>query len=326
MNLIYMCVFHQPSYIILLKLLMISIFAKSNINKETTDILIITSPHFYPYIHREIETHGFILKYYLLNLKSLFEAGCARLNIFNYKDIDKYEKILYLDTDILINSDINIIFNLDLNPGKIYALKEGIIGHQYWGGQFFDFTQYDKEQSAFTSGILLFTPSDAIKSLFDTVWAHIIEYIYKNHNMIPICLDQPFIVYNAIMQNKYDNQLLKSYIENNPTVAVQEKIIYHFPGNPGSYNTKFAKMCDFWRKMNSFTVENKKYSWENSHIIFFENGLMDGFGSGTYMQLNNYTFQAFFGGRLHTIVFNEDYTEFVSTRKDDNQIVEGRLL
>ena len=289
MNLIYMCVFHQTSYIILLKLLMNSIFTKSNINKETTHILIMTSCLFQPYINREMEMYGFPIKYYLLNLHSLFEAGCARLNIFNYRDVDKYEKILYLDTDILINSDINILFNMDLNPEKLYALKEGNIGHEYWGSQFFDFTEYDKDQPAFTSGILLFTPSDAMKSLFDTVWRHIIEYLHRKCYTIPICLDQPFIVYNAIMQNKYDNQLLESYVENNPAVAKPEKIIYHFPGNPGAYKTKFAKMSDFWRKMNLPTIENKKYSWENGHITFLENGLMDAFGSGTYMQIDKYT-------------------------------------
>ena len=107
---------------------------------------------------------------------------------------------------------------------------------------------------------------------------------------------------------------------------INRKIIYHFPGNPGAYKTKFAKMSDFWRKMNLPTIENKKYSWENGHITFLENGLMDAFGSGTYMQIDKYTFRAFFGGRLHTIVFNADYTEFVSTRKDDNQIVEGKQV
>ena len=45
MNLIYICVFHQQNYINLLKLLINSIHIRGNLNKETTDILIITSPN-----------------------------------------------------------------------------------------------------------------------------------------------------------------------------------------------------------------------------------------------------------------------------------------
>jgi FkbM family methyltransferase len=102
--------------------------------------------------------------------------------------------------------------------------------------------------TAFTSGIILFRNSDCIKVLFDTIKAHATDYI--KYNAIPICLDQPFIVYNAISQNKYDNQLLKLYAENNPSIANEEKIIYHFPGGPGHYDSKVAKMANFWENMN----------------------------------------------------------------------------
>lgn len=35
---------------------------------------------------------------------------------------------------------------------------------------------------------------------------------------------------------------------------------------------------------------------------------------------------ATFGGRIHNIIFNHDYTEFSSTRKDDLHIVNGKLI
>jgi hypothetical protein len=40
MNLIYLCVFHQEGYINLLKLVITSILTKTNMDKETTDILV----------------------------------------------------------------------------------------------------------------------------------------------------------------------------------------------------------------------------------------------------------------------------------------------
>lgn len=249
MNLIYICVFYQKSYINLLKLLITSISTKSNINKENTDILIITSTDFKLVIEKELQNFNLPLLYYILEANSIFEAGCARLNIFKYDCIDKYENILYLDTDILLNSDINTLFNLELSSEKIYTVKEGNIGHVYWGGQFFDFRKYDRNLSAFTSGVLLFKNSICIKKLFNDIQEHITEYIY-NKNVIPDCLDQPFIVYNAISQGKYDNQILNYYVDNSPVNISVEKIIYHFAGGPGAYDSKISKMLAFWYKMN----------------------------------------------------------------------------
>ena len=250
MNIIYACIFHQESYIQLLKLLVQSIEIKGNFDKSTTDILIMTSPEFQPIIKKELTNFDLPFDYYLMNLQTLFEAGCARLNIFKYDKINKYDNILYLDTDILINSDVNVLFNLNLSSEKLYAVEEGIIGDNWHGSQLFDFNKYDKNLTAFTSGILLFKNNESIKSLFISIQSHIDTYIKINKIHINNCLEQPFIIYNAITQNKYDNQLLKKYIENNPTTISSEKIVYHFPGTAGAYNSKQSKMIFFWDKMN----------------------------------------------------------------------------
>jgi lipopolysaccharide biosynthesis glycosyltransferase len=248
MNLIYICIFHQQTYINLLKLLLNSIKNYGNINTITTDILIITTNEFKPLIENIGIEYGINLKYYILNINSLFDAGCARLHIFDYEYINTYEKILYLDTDILINNNIDIIFELNIENNKIYTLEEGIIGHEYWGGQFFNLNKFDRNMSAFTSGILFFANSDELKELFKKIKEHIYIYIKIQNNPIPICLDQPFIVYNSINENKYENQLFKIYTENNPT-NIEDKVIYHFPGGPGNYQTKYDKMLDFSEKM-----------------------------------------------------------------------------
>jgi lipopolysaccharide biosynthesis glycosyltransferase len=330
MNLIYLCVFYQENYIELLKLLITSISIKSNINNNTTKILIMTSPSFLPLIKKKLESINLPLKYYILDLHTLFEAGCARLNIFKYEEINKYEKILYLDTDILLNSDINILFNLKLSSDKIYALEESIISDCHHGKEFFDFKKYDKNLSAFTTGILLFKNTKSIKLLFDTINLHIIDYIYKKNNSIPECLDQPFIVYNAIIQNKYNNQILKKYVQNNPFVVSSDKIIYHFPGRPGNYVSKVFKMTIFWEKINNKNFKtisfNKNYSWGQDSITFLEDGTMNAFGKGKFKQIDTHTFEAQFGNKIHSLLFNNEFTEFTSTRKCDNHQVKGKLL
>ena len=53
---------------------------------------------------------------------------------------------------------------------------------------------------------------------------------------------------------------------------------------------------------------------------------MNAFGLGDYYLIDKQTIIAHFGGREHNISFNDDYTEFSSTRKDDLQIVSGKLI
>jgi len=250
MNLIYMCVFHQQSYINLLKLLINSISVKGNINKETTDILIITSPEFHPIIQKALEHFVLPIFYYLIDLKSLMESSCCKLKIFSYSQIDKYQKILYLDTDVLVNSDINLLFSNEISSDKLYALEEGNIGHEYWGSQFFDFTKFNKDTSAFSAGVFYFMNSLSMKQLFKDVNMQIANFVGAN----PVCLDQPFLVFNSFIQDKYNNQFMKKYLENNPAVVNNERIIYHFPGSPGHYSSKFAKMTAFWEKIKSADI------------------------------------------------------------------------
>lgn len=246
-----MCVFHQVNYTDLLTLLIQSIYIKGNVNKETTHILIITSPEFQPIIQKKLSEFPFELKYYILNLHTMMEASCCKVNIYDYEHVDQYEKILYLDTDVLINSDVNVLFESVIEPTKLYALEEGTIDPAtgdgiHHGGQFFDISKIDRNTTAFSAGVFYFLNSPEMKSLFRTIQAHIHEYIYVQKNPAPECLDQPFVVYNAITQGAYDNQFMKTYLENNPAQIEKNKIIYHFPGGPGNFGSKHSKMLKFW--------------------------------------------------------------------------------
>ena len=53
---------------------------------------------------------------------------------------------------------------------------------------------------------------------------------------------------------------------------------------------------------------------------------MDAFGEGNYTIIDKQHIIANFGGRIHNISFNIDYTEFTSTRKDDLHIVNGKVI
>jgi hypothetical protein len=71
--------------------------------------------------------------------------------------------------------------------------------------------------------------------------------------------------------------------------------------------------------------KNKRYGWEDSTIKFLDNYKMDAFGEGNYQVIDNYNIVAYFGCREHYIKFNNDYTKYVSIRKDDLCVVTGKL-
>ena len=150
-----MCVFIKEQYIELLSLLIRSMCINGNINTSNTHILIITSSEFQRLIQSELETYilktNILIKYYTLNLNTIMEASCCKLNIFDYADVNIYTKILYLDTDILINGDINILFNLNILQDKLYALEEGTIGGPFWGKEFFDSSKFKSSITTFSA-------------------------------------------------------------------------------------------------------------------------------------------------------------------------------
>ena len=100
---------------------------------------------------------------------------------------------------------------------------------------------------------------------------------------------------------------------------IQFPTILDYPNNPNADDIYFSipiYLC----------LKNKTYSWGNSYIKFLDNFQMDAFGEGNYKIIDKQNIIAKFGGRIHYIRFNIDYTEFSSTRKDDLQIVNGKLI
>ena len=326
-TLIYSCVFFNQKYIDLIHLLLKSYTLFGNAPNEV-DYLIICSPHFQKDIQAIFDTLHIKGKIWCLDLKTKFQAGYSRLKIFAYQHIDQYKKILYLDCDILVTNSISNILNFQLK-NKLYSLEEGNTKHVYFGKQFFD---KNPNLTAFTSGILLFNNHIIIKDLFRKILSHIQNHIHKKLP-IPVCLDQPFIIYHAVKDNLYDNQKLINIVVNNPS-NFNHETISHFPGGPGDYERKIVKMSQFMKNV-IFNVNKKtksktkivlldhKYQWGDSQIEFLENGKMNAFGPGEYKFIDKYLVKCDFGGREHLLKFNENYSRFISIRKDDFEVISG---
>ena len=78
--------------------------------------------------------------------------------------------------------------------------------------------------------------------------------------------------------------------------------------------------------INNNFLENKTYTWGDSSIKFLDNFKMDAFGEGYYEFIDKYNIIATFGGKIHNINFNDTYTYFFSVRKNDSEIVVGKLI
>lgn len=248
-RLIYSCVFFNEKYINLINLLLKSYKIYGN-SPEDVDYLIICHTNFKKKIQAIFDNLNISGKIWCIDLNTIFEAGYSRLKIFNYANINLYNKILYLDCDILVTNSINNILDFQLE-NKLYALQEGCDRNAHC--EMFTDEEYKflDKSSTFTSGILLFNNNTVIKDLFSQILLHINNHI-NNDLPIPGCLDQPFIVYHAIKNNLYDNQKLINIVINNPN-NFNNETISHFPGGPGHYESKIVKMTYF---MNHIMVNN----------------------------------------------------------------------
>ena len=240
MNAILICVFHKEELLNLLYLLLESILRYGN----HEDILIYTSTHFMKKIQEQ--TNAQIIFEINDEYNSVETACSARLDFFDFRNT-QYEKVLYLDTDILVIKDIQPIFKI-AQADILYALEEGTVhaelhGWDYWGRTLFQedgtLEKYHKK-TAFNSGVLLFRNCETIRLLFLQI-----KHTIRKRHRTPLCYDQPHIVYNSVKYGLYDNQLMKMYVAINDENVFTNKTILHFAGGVGSYERKFQKMSHF---------------------------------------------------------------------------------
>ena len=244
-NCIFICIFNDINYVKMFYILLDSIYKYANLNDDI-DILIYTSSEFMTLI-KENNLYIDKIKFEINdNYNSIFKACQARLDLFNLQSIHNYKNILYLDTDIIVINDLNKLFTI-INDNILYVLKEGRIDNKnnYWGYSLFDneINNYN-DKSGFNTGILLFRNCEKIKFLFSKIKEDI---LLRPYNFT--CIEQPYIIYNAFKYELFDNKILNQYAINNDFNINSNKIIHHFPGQPGIYSHKLIYMKEFMDKL-----------------------------------------------------------------------------
>jgi lipopolysaccharide biosynthesis glycosyltransferase len=253
-------------------LLLESIITYGNLD-ENTNIFVYTSTSFMNIIK---QSHLFNETKIIFEINDTYdsvEKACrARLDLFKLPSVKNYDKILYLDTDILVKDDINKVFNV-CKEDILYVLEEGELeyhseySNQWWGSRLFEedeLNRYD-DKSAFTSGMLLFNNCEKIKDLFDKINEDIIR---RPSSLAGI--DQPYIIYNAFKYNLFNNKILKAHVVNNDFNIHSDKVVHHFPGGPGVYHHKIDSMTTFLNKLKN---KDKLFDTRNEMLQHYCNKL-----------------------------------------------------
>ena len=282
MYLVYACVFFQEGYCQLAELLLKS-FAFTNPISSDIHFLVLCNEKFKSRIDSLLDTLFINGKSWIMEFETIPTAAMARLEIFRYPDIKKYEKLLYVDCDVLITGDMRDLFCLPLKD-KLYGLKEGSTREEMWGSKLF--RQTNPNTDGICSGVLLFQPSLKIETLFENVKKHMNHF--ENKDRLP-CYDQPFLIYHALQLNVLDGNLLEFIVENNPK-QVGNQIVSHFPLWPGHYECKIHNILAFLKKMvksvhpvnetlhaqwNKMYLQGKCYETQNGVLLHFHDGYMN---------------------------------------------------
>ena len=331
-NLIYMCVFNEAKYVDLLKILMLTIkfFTKT----DGIDFLVITNAGLAPAIRMIFKQLQLPLAIKLYEPRDLHESLCARYTVFDYEGIAAYERILYLDTDIIVQGDLTPLFTTDIED-KIHAVPEGTIEHAYHGGHLFDLSTVNKDTPGMNSGILLFV----------AINAHI-QRLKDNGEHIGIIVDQAFLNFHTVSAGRNETQLLTKYAliyamePPPPPSAPTDVVLCHFVWPIGNAHDKIRRMIAHMKHVfeNYGAIYNvagpteppligKKFRWEAiGHITFEPAALRTKWTpSGTYKWLDDHTVEASWHGFEHVLRMNNAYTSFVSIRKRDFDCVVGTL-
>lgn len=339
MNLVYACVFYNRDYMKLLELLLASMKIYSS--TDTFDFLVLTSPGFEESLEELSSKTGIQIKTMCIPLTTIFEAACARLRIFDYEFISRYDTILYLDTDILIKGDLAPLFSLAKDK-ILYAIEEGTIASKNFGGLLFRPGAFDMKTAGINSGTLLFQNCLPVRDLFSRIRGHIQGFTDKGEAS-PYALDQPFINYHAIQSGIYDNKALNPFVslyEKSDTVTNYEtSVICHFSFPIGNFGHKYNRMKAFFINLlrepciegceYENRVKGRQLTWGSGFIEFGQGReLHTSWGKGEYEIKSPDLVCAFWNNYFHMLKFNEKFSECISVRiyPKDCQVSYSKLL
>jgi len=172
--------------------------------------------------------------------KSMNQARISKLDIFDYPEIENYEKIIYIDADSIFIKDPAPMFDA-IQEDLVYVLGEGnvLCDAEYWGRSLFlkENAQYT-DREGLSSCVLGFKNIPAIKKLFIKTKQAFYLDMYQNKLKF---YDQLFLTFHFIHNNMCNTEVFKQFVKSRESAqsAIDGgRTIVHFAGCPGHGNVK----------------------------------------------------------------------------------------
>lgn len=248
--LIYTCCFFQETYVDIVSNLLNTLRNTGS----SVDFLIYTTTEYKELIKQKCANLPNNLLFFEKNFyKTMNQARISKMDIFDYPDIEKYEKILYVDADSMFLKDPLPIFE-SIQEDLVHVVGEGTIMNEgeYWGRSLFlkeDSSYADREGlGGFALG---FKNIQTIKKMFIKIKQSFYLDMYQNKLKF---YDQPFLNFFLIQNKMCNTEILKPFIKSRPPVedAIRDNVfIVHFAGCPGHGNIKLELFNEFRTKYNS---------------------------------------------------------------------------
>lgn len=204
------------------------------------------------------------------NSKSPEEASMHKLNIFNYDKINEYDVVFFIDSDILVHSNILQIVDNCTKKNCLYVYSENadIESHKHI---YFGLENYSNEQieyfqknniHVFNAGCFAFKPSEEIKEHFNNV-----NDLIKN-NTRKFFYEQSFMNVYFNTYSYFNNDVVitdrnvltnKNYIMFPNLNNLYLNALIHFCGGVGDPNYKYPRMLEYIANLHKYKKNNNLY-------------------------------------------------------------------
>ena len=243
MNLIYYTIGSNIDYVELLEM---NINSLEKFYNPDIELLIITDNETKNIIETKIITK-FTINYKILPLvDSLNQSSYNKFKIYDFNDLNKYDKIIYCDVDILWNNSPYNIFDKIGDVSFHVSNEESLMSEDWWGGNILN---VDEKQQINKNNVKGFSAGFfAFKSIKSQILKEIEDFMMSNMGLMNTCIEQPYFNTFLYRKNLYDNNLNSVVTHSGYHLNDSDMTVVHFAGGPGNYSMKKNKMQEFYKK------------------------------------------------------------------------------
>ena len=271
--LVYTCCFHQEIYTDVV-LYLINSFKKTG---SAVDFLVYTTGEFKTIIQSKCADLSGV-KFFEKNFyKSMNQARISKMDIFDYPEIENYEKVIYIDADSIFVKDPAPMFD-SIQDDLVYVYGEGNIlcDAEYWGRSLFlkENAEYP-DREGISSFIMGFKTIPAIKKLFIKTKQAFYLDMYQNKLKF---YDQPFLNFFFIHNNMCNSHTFKAFVKSRESaeVALQNGLFaVHFAGCPGHGYVKLELLKEFQTDYDRLSRPKVNDEERNQTIFLLQQQLED---------------------------------------------------